>query len=76
MYNLTERWMNVFTKSIDSLIDFVENNELIKDDREEITSTIDYGAQAANMCAIIRPYKLGEIFIPEKIRYNKFYDEY
>ena len=76
MYNLTERWMNVFTKSIDSLIDFVENNELIKNDREEITSTIDYGAQAANMCAIIRPYKLGEIFIPEKIRYNKFYDEY
>ena len=68
--------MNVFTKSIDSLIDFVENNELIKGDREEITGTIDYGAQAANMCAVIRPYKLGEIFIPEKIRYNKFYDEY
>ena len=75
-YNLTERWMNVFTKSIDSLIDFVENNELINDDREEITSTIDYCAQVANMCAIIRPYKLGEIFIPEKIIYNKFYDEY
>ena len=68
--------MNVFTKSIDSLIDFVENNELIKNDREEITGTIDYGAQAVNMCATIRPYKLGEIFIPEKIRYNKFYDEY
>ena len=38
LYNITERRMNVFTKSIDSLIDFVENNELIKNDREEITA--------------------------------------
>lgn len=75
MYNITERWMDIFTKSIDSLIEFVDNNELCWRDRDEITSTIDYGADTANVCAIIRPYKLGEIFIPEKIKYNKFYNE-
>ena len=73
IYEITEHWMEVFNERVELIRNFLKERggRLSEIKREDLYDAIDYGFSIINMCSILKPYEIGEEFIPEKNIYNK-----
>lgn len=73
MYEITEYWMEVFNERVEVIRNFLkeQGDSLSEICREDLYDLIDYGFGVVNMCSILKPYKIGEEFIPEHNIYNE-----
>ena len=58
---------SVETGSIAEELEIEAGDELLSIDGQKMLDMIDYGFSIVNMCSILKPYEIGEEFIPEKI---------
>ena len=73
IYEITEHWMEVFNERVELIRNFLKERggRLSEIKREDLYDAIDYGFSIINMCSILKPYEIGEEFIPEKNIYNE-----
>ena len=73
LYEITEHCMEVFNERVELIRNFLKERggRLTEVNREDLYDAIDYGFSIVNMCSILKPYEIGEEFIPEKNIYNE-----